>query len=139
MMLIEQRVYRLLNNDESLRELLDQLRGRPFDDSGEIETGIFIDDIPEAYRKEETAPFIRINPLDEFGSLFADDEAQAELQTVQVDWWCKNANHSLQIKKRIDKILLGSGMSQYYSNRYRDPEIKLKMNVRKYRYVDFKL
>ena len=80
---------------------------------------------------------MRIHPLDENPAFFSDDKNLAEEQTVQIDWWCENASQSEQIKKCIDRILKSNGHVQYFSKRYNDPDIKLKMNVRKYRVFDF--
>ncbi|WP_375179911.1 hypothetical protein [Enterococcus rotai] len=137
-MLIEQRVYRLLNGNSQLNQLMDQLRGKPFDENDGERTAIFQDDIEENFKKHELAPFLRMNPLEEKPYLHTDDEKKAEYQTIQIDWWCKNAEQSDLIKSMIDEILESNNFTQYYSDRYRDPDIKLRMNVRKYSYVEFK-
>ncbi|WP_157454710.1 hypothetical protein [Carnobacterium maltaromaticum] len=136
-MLIEQRVYRLLNNNLELTSMLDEIRGREFDPSGEIDSGIFTAEIPDLFRKEEDAPFIRINAVSESPGIYADNEATAEFQSVQVDFWCKELSHSLRLRDKIDEILKGAGLTQYFSTRYPDPDIKLNMNVRKYNFLDF--
>lgn len=138
-MLAEVRVYRLLSKDIELNTLFDTLRGGKFDKTGQYIQGIFLDDIPDNFKKVESAPFMRINPIDENPAIYSDDENIAEEQTVQVDWWCTSASQSLQIKKLVDKILKNNEHIQYYSKRYKDPDINLKMNVRKYRVFDFDL
>lgn len=137
MTLPETLVYRILSNNEDLNELMDEIRGGPFDKDEVIKQGIFTYDIPEDYKKKEIAPFIRINPIDEAPGVFMDDDNVAEIQTVQVDFWCANASNSLSMKKLVDKILKGNGHTQYDSTRYKDPDIDLIMNVRKYRVFDF--
>lgn len=138
-MLAETRAYRLLANDSELNSLFDALRGGKFDETGQYIQGIFLDDIPDNFKKVESAPFMRINPIDESPAIYSDDENLAEEQTLQIDWWCTSASQSLQIKKLVDKILKRNGHIQYYSKRYKDPDINLKMNVRKYRVFDFDL
>ena len=138
-MLAETRAYRLLANDSELNSLFDALRGGKFDETGQYIQGIFLDDIPDNFKKVESAPFMRINPIDESPAIYSDDENLAEEQTIQIDWWCTSASQSLQIKKLVDKILKRNGHIQYYSKRYKDPDINLKMNVRKYRVFDFDL
>lgn len=135
-MLIEERTFRLLNVPELIM-LMDDFRGDVFDSKSPSRKGIFQNDIPENYRKVELAPFIRINPVDEVPGIYFDDEQFSEKQSVQVNWWCKNITESSAMKDVIDSLLKKGDFKQYYSNRYQDPEIKLRMNIRKYNYHDF--
>lgn len=132
---VETRVYKLLSNDSKLTELLASLRITKTKDNG-----IFKHDIAENFRKRETAPFIRINPISESDYSFSDDEAMAEEQRVQISFWTANDTQSMQIKQRIDEILKENNFLRYTANenpRYKDPGIDLLLNVRKYRFFDW--
>lgn len=135
-MLIEERTFHLLNTSV-LIQLMDEFRGNVFDEASPTKKGIFQNDIPETYRKEKLAPFIRINPIDEVPGIYFDDTQFSEKQSVQVNWWCKNIEQSSKMKDVIDSLLKDGDFKQYYSNRYQDPEIKLRMNIRKYNYQEF--
>ena len=138
-MLAEARAYRFLVDNEELNLAMDGIRGKKIDSTNAIKQGIFTYVIPDIFIKKEVAPFIRINPIDEDPALFMDDENIAENQTIQIDFWCKSASDSLKIKRLIDKIMKENNHSHYDSDRYKDPDIDLIMNVRKYRVFDFDL
>lgn len=137
-MLPETTAFRILNNNAELNVLMDTLRGRKIDEESSVEQGIFTYSIPDNFKKEDAAPFIRINPIDEDPVIFMDDDNIAERQTIQIDFWCKNASDSAALKKEIDQIMKENNHIQYDSDRYKDPDIDLVMNVRKYRVFDFK-
>lgn len=137
-MLPETIAFRILNKNTDLNTLMDTLRGKKIDPDGSIEQGIFTYSIPDSFKKKEDAPFVRINPIDEDPVLFMDDDNIAERQTVQIDFWCKSASDSAEMKKLIDQIMKENNHIQYDSERYKDPDIDLVMNVRKYRIFDFK-
>lgn len=138
-MLAEVRAYRFLVDNEELNLAMDEIRGKKIDSTNAIKQGIFTYVIPDIFIKKEVAPFIRINPIDEDPAVFMDDENIAENQTIQIDFWCESASDSLKIKRLIDKIMKGNSHSHYDSDRYKDPDIDLIMNVRKYRVFDFDL
>lgn len=137
-MLPETAAYRMLNNNIELSTLMDSIRNKKIDPTGVIEQGIFTYSIPDSFKKKEDAPFIRINPIDEDPVIYMDDDNIAERQTVQIDFWCKSASDSAEMKKLIDQIMKENNHIQYDSTRYKDPDISLVMNVRKYRIFDFK-
>lgn len=138
-MLAEVRAYRLLSDNDELNLLMDAIRGKKIDSTGVIKQGIFTYSIPDNFIKKEVAPFVRINPIDEDPAIFMDDENIAENQTIQIDFWCNSASNAEKIKRLIDKILKKNNHIQYDSTRYKDPDIDLIMNVRKYRVFDFDL
>ena len=131
---IETRVYRLLNAS-SLIAILDDIRGKSLDD-----TGIWKHDIPEIYRKKEYAPFIRINPVFEGDFDYSDDNTMAEEQRVQISFWTKNDTDAYRIKEQVDEILKVNNFTRYTANenpRYKDTDIDLLINHRKYRFFDW--
>ena len=133
---IETKVYVLLGNSD-LVALMNSIRGKALPDG---ENGIFKHDIPESYRKVEHAPFLRINPIYESDFGFSDDEAMSEEQRVQISFWCKNDTQAYQIKKKLDELLKANQFMRYTANenpRYKDSDINLVMNNRKYRFFDW--
>lgn len=140
-MIAETEAYKLLSNDKTLNELLDKLRGGSFKNG--FKQGIFTYDIPDNpidLRKAELAPFMRINPTLDDPADYADDEILCNEQRITINFWCKTASESDQIAKCIDDILKQGGFERYTANekpRYKDSDIDLLMNVRKYRYFDF--
>lgn len=135
---IETRVYRLLNSDKTLIELLSKLRQKKLED----DTGIWKHDIPENYRKQEYAPFIRISPVYEADVEYSDDYSSTEEQRVQLSFWCKTDTQAYEIKEAIESVLKGSGLTRYTINenpRYKDPDIDLLINHIKFRYFDWEI
>lgn len=133
---IETRVYRLLSGSTELIALLDGIRGK----SLTPENGIWKHDIPESYRKKELAPFIRINPVYEGDYEYSDDASMSEEQRVQVSFWCKTDTQAFEIKKQLDEILKPNDFTTYTANenpRYKDTDIDLLINHRKYRFFDW--
>lgn len=141
-MMIETAVYKLLSQDAELNDLMDELRGGKF--PGDFKQGIFTYDIPETptnYKKSEFAPFMRLNALYENESHYSDDMAIADEQRVKIEFWCQSASQSDKMKQKIDEILKNAGYERYTANenpRYKDTDIGLVMNIRKYRYFDWK-
>ena len=138
-MTVETKVYKLLNNNGELVALLNEIRGNTLRDN---ETGIWKHDVPPNFRKKEVAPFIRINPIYEADTEYSDDGAMAEEQRVQISWWCSNDEEASKIKNKIDEILKKENFLRYTANenpRYKDTDINLLMNVRKYRFYDWKI
>ncbi|MEO1783246.1 hypothetical protein [Enterococcus diestrammenae] len=134
---IETRVYRLLSGSTELIALFDEFRGK----SLTPENGIWKHDIPEMYRKKELAPFIRINPVYEGDYDYSDDVSMSEEQRVQVSFWCKTDTQAFEIKKKLDEILKPNDFTTYTVNenpRYKDADIDLLINHRKYRFFDWK-
>lgn len=140
-MIAETAAYKLLSNDKTLNELLDRLRGGTFKNG--FKQGIFTYDIPDNpvnLRKVELAPFMRINTTLDGPFDYADDEILCNEQRITINFWCKTASEADQISKCIDNILKQGGFERYTANekpRYKDSDIDLLMNVRKYRYFDF--
>lgn len=134
---IETRVYQLLNNDSELISIMNTIRGNPI---SEKENGIWKHDIPSIFRKAEYAPFIRINPVFEADFGYTDDESMSEEQRVQISFWTKNDTHSYLMKERIDQVLKENDFTRYTANenpRYKDTDIDLLINHRKYRFFDW--
>ena len=143
-MIAETTAYRLLSNDKTLNELFDQFRGKSFGTSeDDFKQGIFTYDIPENptnLKKAELAPFMRIiNNLD--GPVnYADDTLLVNEQRITINYWCKTASQADLINKAIDAVLEANGFERYTANekpRYKDNDIGLLMNVRKYRFFEF--
>ena len=134
-MTIETNVFKLLSSDSSLVKLLESLRLSKIDT-----VGIWKHEIPENYRKKEYAPFIRINPIYEADTQYADDEAMSEEQRVQISFWTAKDLDSEKIIKEIDRILKNNNFTRYTANenpRYKDTDIDLLINHRKYRFFDW--
>lgn len=134
-MTIETNVFKLLSSDSSLVKLLESLRPSKIDT-----VGIWKHEIPENYRKKEYAPFIRINPIYEADTQYADDEAMSEEQRVQISFWTAKDLDSDKIKNKIDQILKENNFTRYTANenpRYKDTDIDLLINHRKYRFFDW--
>lgn len=141
-MIAETLAYRLLSGDKKLNELFDGYRGSKF--GGGFKQGIFTYDIPEKpsnFKKESYSPFLRINNVYDNPFYYADDNNICTEQRIVIDFWCKTAGQSDAIAQRIDAILENNGFERYTTNekpRYKDPDIDLLMNVRKYRIFDWK-
>lgn len=134
MSLIETDVYHILSNSDLLLDKMNEFRGHPL----EGDNGIFVDEIKEDYLKFEMAPFIRINVISEINNNYQDDLSQSEDQRVQVSCWSDNSKQSEELKIIMDSLLEKNGIEQYYGSRYKDPDIDLKMSVRKYRRIEWK-
>lgn len=142
-MTVETIAYKLLSNNEELNNLLDKLRGKKFGLG--FKQGIFTYDIPERPTNalsKELAPFMRIYPTYENDVEFADDKAISTEHRITINYWCLNAKQSEQIAELMDKILESNGFDRYTTNelpRYKDNDIDLLVNVRKYRFFDWQL
>lgn len=140
-MIAETEVYKLLSADSELNSLLDTFRGSAFGNG--FKQGIFTYSIPEHpvnVIKKELAPFIRINPNYDTPVHYADNAPIATEYRVTINFWCRTAKQSDQIAKKIDEILLESGYERYTAGekpRYKDGDIDLLMNIRKYRFFDW--
>lgn len=134
---VETRVYRLLNTDLRLVQILNEIRGGALPNQ---ENGIWKHDIPSNFRKKEYAPFIRLNPVFEADFGYTDDESMSEEQRVQISFWTKNDTDAYRIKEQIDEILKVNNFTRYTANenpRYKDTDIDLLINHRKYRFFDW--
>lgn len=140
-MIAEATVYKLLSSDDRLNTLMDKIRGRTFRNG--FKQGIFTYAIPENpvnVIKKELAPFIRINPNYDTPAYYADDKPLATEYRVTINFWCETAKQSDEITKLMDEILFKGGFERYTSNekpRYKDGDIDLLMNIRKYRFFDW--
>ena len=136
-MIAETEAYKLLSNNSDLNQLLDKIRGNSFGNG--FKQGIFTYDIPETptdLKKASLAPFMRINSTYDNNAEYADDKSIANEQRIIVHFWCKTAKQSDEIASLIDRILEAGGFERYTANerpRYKDSDIDLLMNVRKYR------
>lgn len=133
-MTIETRVFELLNTDADLIGEMAEIRGK-------LSPCIFKHDIPEEYQKRELAPFIRLSPLYEGDRQYADDGAMAEEQRIQISFWTKTDEQAEVIKQHLDRILKSHDFIRYTANenpRYKDSDIDLLINHRKYRFFDWK-
>ena len=80
---------------------------------------------------------MRINTTYDAPSNYADDNYISTEQRIVINFWCQTAAQSEAIVKRIDEILTEAGFEWYTANetpRYKDNDIDLLMNVRKYRF-----
>lgn len=140
-MIAETTAYKILSNDKTLNELFNQFRGVPFGNG--FKQGIFTYDIPENptnLKKAELAPFMRIKPTLDGPVYYADDTMLTNEQRITINYWCKTASQSDLINQAIDKVLESNGFERYTANenpRYKDNDIGLLMNVRKYRFFEF--
>lgn len=140
-MIAETTAYRLLSADTELNSLFDTFRGKMFGNG--FKQGVFTYDIPEKptnLKKVELAPFLRINPTYEGPRDYADDGYISVEKRIVINYWCETASQSEQIANKIDAILTKGGFERYTANenpRYKDPDIGLLMNVRKYRFFDW--
>ncbi|HEM3538262.1 TPA: hypothetical protein U1B35_001986 [Streptococcus suis] len=140
-MIAETEVYKLLSADKEFDELLNRIRGGKFGNG--YKQGIFTYSIPEhpvSVIKKELAPFVRINPNYDTPAYYADDGPLAVEYRVTINFWCQTASQSNQIAKKMDEILTKGGFERYTANekpRYKDGDIDLLMNVRKYRFFDW--
>lgn len=135
---IETRVYQLLSGSSALIQLLENLRLEPFEDG---ENGIWKHEIPPLFCKKEHAPFLRISPIFESDGFYFDDAARSEEQRVLISFWCHTDTEAYQIKRCIDHVLKSNEFTHYTANentRYKDTDIDLLMNNRKYRFFDWK-
>ena len=83
---------------------------------------------------------LRINTIYDAPSNYADDSYIGTEQRIVINFWCQTAAQSEAIVKRIDAILTEAGFEWYTANetpRYKDNDIGLLMNVRKYRFFDW--
>lgn len=140
-MIAEATVYKLLSSDERLHALMDRIRGGAFGNG--FKQGIFTYAIPENpvnVIKKELAPFVRINPNYDTPAYYSDDKPLATEYRVTINFWCETAKQSDEISKLMDDILSMGGFERYTSNekpRYKDGDIDLLMNIRKYRIFDW--
>lgn len=140
-MIVETYAYKLLSNDTELNKLFDSFRGSKFGNG--FKQGIFTYDIPEKptdLKKASLAPFMRINGPFESPKEYADDGVICIEKRIVINFWCKTASQSEKIVARIDKVLTDGGFEWYTANenpRYKDSDIDLLINVRKYRFFDW--
>lgn len=140
-MIPEARAYGLLSQDETLNRLMDRIRGKPFGNG--FKQGIFTYDVPEKptnLKKATLAPFIRINTIFEMPVNYADDGYLCIEKRIVVEFWCLSAKDADAIGNCIDTILEDADFERYTANetpRYKDSDIDLLMNVRKYRFFDW--
>ncbi|VTS13505.1 phage protein [Streptococcus pseudoporcinus] len=141
-MIAETTAYKILNKDKTLNELFDQFRGSSFGNG--FTQGIFTYDIPENptnLKKAELAPFMRINNTYDGPTNYADDSLLTNEQRITINFWCKSASQADLINSALDNALEANGFERYTANenpRKKDSDINLLMNVRKYRFFDWK-
>lgn len=140
-MIAETLAYRLLSQNKEFNDLLNQIRGSEFGNG--FKQGIFTYDIPEKpinLKKQNLAPLMRINTTYESPYHYMDDILIATEQRILIEFWCKTASQSDKIAALMDKLLVEGGFEIYTTNekpRYKDNDIDLLMNVKKYRFFDW--
>lgn len=140
-MIAETEAYKLLAGNKEFNTLLDGIRGAKYGNG--FAQGIFTYDIPEKptdLKKKVLAPFVRINTTYDNAYDYADDRYVVTEQRITINFWCETAKQSDRITKMMDDILENGGFERYTTNerpRYKDTDIDLLMNVRKYRVFDW--
>lgn len=85
---------------------------------------------------------MRIYPTYENAVEYADDKSISTEERITINFWCESVKQSEQIAELMDKILEGNGFERYTTNelpRYRNTDIDLLVNVRKYRLFTWQL
>lgn len=142
-MTVETTAYKLLSASTELNNLMDKLRGKKFGLG--FKQGIFTFEIPERPTNlvsKELAPFMRIYPTYENAVEYADDKSISTEERITINFWCESVKQSEQIAELMDKILEDNGFERYTTNelpRYRNTDIDLLVNVRKYRLFTWQL
>ncbi|MBC1919421.1 hypothetical protein HCJ46_11775 [Listeria booriae] len=122
-------VYKELNGNEELNMLLDKLRGKELD-----EQTIYRMRIPEMYQKKEFAPLIKIDPIDSYGTLYADDRRTAMAAEIQVSMSVVELIHLDELQKVVDEIMHVIGYEQYAEATYEDSDVEgITFSARRYR------
>lgn len=140
-MIAETKAYKLLSQNEEFNQLLDNMRGKEY--ALGFKQGIFTYDIPEKptnLLRKELAPFMRIYPTYQGPFEYSDDEVLVMETRITINFWCETASQSEKIAEKMDEILEAGGFERYTANelpRYKDTDIDLLMNVRKYRFFDW--
>ena len=140
-MVAETKAYKLLSQNKDFNQLLDNMRGKEY--SLGFKQGIFTYDIPEKptnLLRKELAPFMRIYPTYQGPFEHSDDKVLAMETRITINFWCETASQSEKIAKMMDEILETGGFERYTASelpRYKDNDIDLLINVRKYRFFDW--
>lgn len=140
-MVAETKAYRLLSQNKDFNQLLDNMRGKEY--GLDFKQGIFTYDIPEKptnLLRQELAPFMRIYPTYQGPFEHSDDKVLAMETRITINFWCETASQSEKIAKMMDEILETGGFERYTASelpRYKDNDIDLLINVRKYRFFDW--
>ncbi|MBC1373362.1 hypothetical protein HB847_13365 [Listeria booriae] len=122
-------VYKELNGNEDLNTLLDELRGKKLD-----EQTIYRMRIPEIYQKKEFAPLIKVDPIDSYGAVYADDRRTVMTAEIQVSMSVTELIHLDELQKVIDESMYAMGYEQYAEATYEDPNIEgITFSARRYR------
>ncbi|MBC1402141.1 hypothetical protein HB904_16975 [Listeria booriae] len=122
-------VYKELNGNEKLNMLLDKLRGKKLD-----EQTIYRIRIPEMYQKKEFAPLVKVDPIDSYGALYADDRRTATTAEIQVSLSVVELVHLDELQKVIDEIMYLMGYEQYAEATYEDADVEgITFSARRYR------
>lgn len=140
-MVAETKAYKLLSQNKDFNQLLDNMRGKEYGLG--FKQGIFTYDIPEKptnLLRKELAPFMRIYPTYQEPFEHSDDKVLAMETRITINFWCETASQSEKIAKMMDEILETGGFERYTASelpRYKDNDIDLLINVRKYRFFDW--
>lgn len=133
----EVEVYRVLNGEKKLNDLMDAQRGTTLE-----EQMIFSSDVPEMFHKIENAPLVVIYGLPSEPIIFTDDAVTVYERAVQVSFWTHNKSEALAMINIIDPLLKSAGYVNYYSEpTEKDKDTsdntkeQLYMTIRNYRFV----
>ncbi|MCP6813760.1 hypothetical protein JKT90_01640 [Listeria monocytogenes] len=129
-MLPVKRAYDALISDETLKNALNDARGEELEDQT-----IYMLAIPETFQNKKSAPVIRIESVNNYGSFYFDDEANAETVEIQVSTMANSMKHLEVLIPLIDEAMRSSGFEQYADKTYIEPDFKFKYNARQYKGV----
>lgn len=94
---------------------------------------IYVVDIPNEYRKIESAPLIRINTVSDAPQLYASDENLDETYQVAINIWTKSIKEMEPFIAALDQTMKADGWFLYARMPIsKDPEIDLYMISRRY-------
>lgn len=115
-MLIEKKLYDVLNNSTELIELMDTIRGKSMED-----TPIYYNTVPQGLKFQADAPIIRITFVqDRLES--SDDDDNLTQSTLQVDFWTNTLSQSDRLTPVIKGLLRKNGFYQFDNARKKDPD-----------------
>lgn len=122
-------VYKELNGNVELNQLMDNLRGEKLD-----EQTIYRLKIPEMYQKKDFAPLVKINPIDSHGAAYADDRRTVVVADIQISMSVSELIHLDELQTLIDEIMYQIGYEQYTEATCDDPDIDgVTFSARRYR------
>ena len=132
-MLPEQIVYRAINGNHELIELMNEIRGKELD-----ETPVYTNMLPGDFKLTVDAPMIRVTYLNDIGVQYADDKEVMTECNVQVDCWTHTVSQMAKILPVLEKIMNEIGYERYFADRFTDKDSstnesdQLLMSARRY-------